>query len=204
MRVLVIILILVCSVPAEAHKEHQKAREAAAKAEAAKTVAHPMSPAVHEAVKEDLERMEAEVAKPWHARLADWVGRIHPFSVHFPLALFPIAWVALILGRRRQQSEPLVRSIVIVAGASSAAAAVLGWLNGGFSFADADPILAWHRWIGTGLGLVGLAVATFSWRNPASAYSRAMVWVLGLVTLASLVQGWLGGALVHGVDHLNW
>jgi hypothetical protein len=33
---------------------------------------------------------------------------------------------------------------------------------------------------------------------------RPMVAALGLVTLALLVQGWLGGAMVHGIRHMNW
>ena len=197
---------------AAAHKEHAKkqAEQAERQKQAERqelgqrTIAHPMSPQVHEAVKDDLERLEAESSRPWTARLLDWVGRLHPFAVHFPLALFPISWVALMLGRRRGDAEPLIRSLIIVAGAAGALAAGLGWINGGFSLVDADPLLLWHRWVGTGLGLAGAAVAFWAWRHRSAAHSRAMVWVLGLVTAALLVQGWLGGALVHGADHLNW
>jgi hypothetical protein len=27
---------------------------------------------------------------------------------------------------------------------------------------------------------------------------------LAVITAAIVVQGWFGGAMVHGVDHLNW
>ncbi|HEX8215208.1 MAG TPA: hypothetical protein VF582_07035 [Allosphingosinicella sp.] len=114
-----------------------------------------MSPQVHEAVKDDLERLETERSKPWAVRMADWIGRLHPFAVHFPLALFPISWVALVLGRRRVDAEPLLRSLIIVAGASAAVASALGWINGGFALAGADPLLLWHRWVGTGLAVAG-------------------------------------------------
>lgn len=205
------------SAPAEAHKDHDKKvaeqarqlkqKQAAAQALAqaqGRTVNHPMSPEVHEAVKEDLERLEAERTKPWAARSLDWVGRLHPLAVHFPLALFPICWVALILGRRRGRSEPLIRSLIVVAGSAAAAASVLGWINGGFSLVDSDPLLLWHRWIGTVLGIAGAAVALWAWRRSSAAHSRAMIWVLGAFTAVLLAQGWLGGALVHGADHLNW
>ena len=203
------------SAPAEAHKDHakkeaEKARllkhaHAQAQAQAqGRTVNHPMSPEVHEAVKDDLERLETESKQTWTARSLDWVGRLHPLAVHFPLALFPISWVALIFGRRRGDAEPLIRSAIIVAGAAAAVAAALGWINGGFSLADADPLLLWHRWLGTGLGMAGAAVALWTWRHRSAAHSRSMVWVLGAITALLLAQGWLGGALVHGADHLNW
>ena len=201
------------AVPSAAHKDHQKKLEAqaaaAAKAtEAAPTdgnlVAHPMSPAVHEAVKKDIAKLEAEAALPVHERLLDWFGRIHPFAVHFPLALFPVAWVAVILARRRGEAADLLRSLIIVAGSAGALAALLGWFNAGWSLADKDLLLLWHRWLGTGIGLAGAAIALWAWRRASAPTSRLAIWSLGFITAALLVQGWIGGALIHGIDHLNW
>lgn len=193
---------LALAAPAAAHKGDSHGTEQSAPTGAA--VEHPMSQRVHEAVKDDLARLEAEASRPWHQRLLDWIGRLHPFAVHFPIALFPVAWVALILGRRRGDSQPLVRAIVVVAGASAVLAAGLGWLDAGFLLADADPVLLWHRWIGTGLGVAGAAAAILAWRRPAAARSAVLTWSLGAVTAVLMVQGWLGGALVHGIDHLAW
>ena len=198
------LLLLATVVPAAAHKGHQN-KNAEQGATAPRTVPHPMSPAVHEAVKEDLERIEAEAAKPPMKRTIDWMGRIHPFAVHFPLALFPIAWVALVLARRRdREPDATVRALVVVAGGAGVLAALLGWINGGWTLSDADPVLAAHRWLGTLLGLGGGALAYWAWRGVASMKRAVMVWALGLVTLALLVQGWLGAALIHGIDHLAW
>jgi len=210
LRTLFVALLLLmgsgCAPPAAAHKEHEKNKvEQASTAQGqGRTVAHPMSPEVHEAVKDDLERLEAGHRRPWHVRLIDWVGRVHPFAVHFPLALFPISWIALLLGRRRGAAEPLLRALIIVAGASAAVASVLGWLNAGFSLVDADPLLLWHRWLGTGLGIAGAAIGFWSWRHLSAARSGTMAWVLGLITALLLAQGWLGAALIHGADHMNW
>jgi uncharacterized membrane protein len=201
----ILALLLIAALPdgAAAHKEHRKEKteQASASSSAGATVNHPMSPQVHAAG--DLAQLEGEAAKSWTSRLVDWIGRTHPFAVHFPLALFPIAWIALLLGRRRGDTEPLVRSLIVVAGASSAIAGALGWLNGGLVLADPDPLLMWHRWLGTVLGLGGAGVAIWSWRRASAAHSRAMVRVLGVTTLLLLVQGWIGGALVHGIDHMN-
>ena len=189
-----------------AHKEHREENVAATAVPSPSigVVLHPMSEAVHEGTREELAALEAEAARSWHERLLDWLGRVHPFAVHFPLALFPVAWIALILARRRGDAPDLIRSLIVVAGASASLAAVLGWLDGGFLLADRDPILRFHRWTGTALGLAGLAVASWAWRSPSAVESRAMTSTLGAITLALLVQGWLGGALIHGVDHLNW
>lgn len=216
-RLLLALLLVGASLaPASAHKDHaKKMAEAAAAAEAAEkgagaakapapAVVHTMSPAVHEAVKNDIAELEEEAAKPVHLRLIDWLGRTHPFLVHFPLALFPVALVSLALARRRGSPTDVIRSLIVVGGVASALAALLGWFNAGFQLGDADPLLAWHRWIGTALGAVGAALAAWSWRSEASVNSRPMLWSLALVTVALLVQGWIGGALIHGIDHLNW
>lgn len=198
--------------PAAAHKDHQKkveeaARKAAEDAAASapgNVVMHPMSPQVHEAVKDELAALEGEASLAPHERLLDWLGRIHPFSVHFPLALFPVSFVALVMARRRGSEVDLIRALIVVAGAAAAGAAVLGWLNAGTPAADKDALLVWHRWIGTALGVAGAGIALWSWRSVSAVNRRAMLWLLGSITLVLLVQGWIGGALIHGIDHLNW
>lgn len=205
---LVLLLAGTLSGPVAAHKKHPQQAHAepgrAGQAEADRVVPHPMSPAVHEAVKGDLAKLEEEAALPVHERLLDWLGRIHPFAVHFPLALFPISWVALILARRRGDTVDVIRSLIIVAGASGVVAAILGWFNAGLATSDKDPLMLWHRWLGTAIALIGAVLACWAWRRASAANSRLMVSGLGLLTLALLVQGWFGGALIHGIDHLNW
>ena len=212
--ILALLLAASAFAPAAAHKDHQKkmaeaaaaakAEEKAARPPADAAVAHPMSPAVHEAIKEDVAKLEAEAALPVHRRLLDWLGRIHPFAVHFPLALFPVSWLALILARRRGGATDVIRALIIVAGASAAGAALLGWFNAGPALVDKDPLLHWHRWLGTGIALVGSVLAAWAWRRPSATNSRLMVPLLAALSLALLVQGWFGGALIHGIDHLNW
>jgi uncharacterized membrane protein len=159
---------------------------------------------VHEAVKKDIAALEEEAAKPVPARLLDWLGRLHPFAVHFPLALFPVALVALIMARRRGSALDVIRALIVVGGAAAAGAALLGWFNAGFQLGDKDDLLAWHRWLGTAIGLVGAGLAIWVWRSLAAVNSRRIVWSLAAITLALLVQGWIGGALIHGIDHLAW
>lgn len=189
--------------PAAAHENHMQEQLD----EAGPANGDSNAPAsMREAMGEHREAMEraSNADRPWPVRLLNWLGRMHPFAVHFPIALFPIAWLALIFVRRRSEPTELIRVLIIVAGAAAVVAATLGWLDGGLLLADRNPIKLWHRWTGTGLGLTGAFVAVWAWRRREAVNSRAMVIVLGLVTLVLLAQGWLGGALVHGIRHMNW
>jgi uncharacterized membrane protein len=188
---------------AEAHKNHQQ--EKVEENETAAAPAPGMTPgAMHERMEEHMEDMEEARPQTFSARLMSWVGRTHPFAVHFPIALFPVSLIALILARRRGEAVELIRALIIVAGGAAVIAGALGWLTGGFVLVDRDAIQLWHRWIGTGLAVAGGALALWAWRRRDAVNSTGMVVALSLVTLALLVQGWLGAALVHGMDHMNF
>jgi uncharacterized membrane protein len=160
--------------------------------------------AMHEMMEGHAEAMEEARPKTFSERLMSWIGRTHPFAVHFPIALFPVALIALILARGRGETVELIRALIIVAGAASVVAAVLGWFTGGFVLVDTDAVLLWHRWIGTGLAVIGGGVALWALRRRDAVYGRGMVIALSAITLILLVQGWLGAALVHGMDHMNF
>ena len=193
-------VVALSSTPGVAHKDHE---EQASKAEVAgPQVTTPG--AMHEMMEEHAEAMEEEAQKTFPQRLMSWVGRTHPFAVHFPIALFPVALVALILARRRGETVELIRALIIVAGAASVIAGVLGWFTGGFVLLDTDWVHLWHRWIGTTLAVMGASVAIWALRHRGSVYGRKMVLSLSVITVFLLVQGWLGAALVHGMDHMRF
>lgn len=206
----VIVLLVVAvasfsSVPGAAHKDHDRKTAAA---QVAAGQAHPppaITPgAMHGQMEGHAEPAEAKAPKTISERLMNWVGRTHPFAVHFPIALFPVALVALILARRRGETVELIRALIVVAGAASVIAGVLGWLTGGWAIAADDAVHFWHRWLGTALALSGGAVAVWAYRQRASVFGNGMVAALAAITLLLLVQGWLGAALVHGMDHMNF
>lgn len=202
---LVAMLLALPSSPGLAHKDHNKveAAEEAANAQTARPRAGTPG-AMHEMMEEHAESMEEQRPKTFSERLMSWIGRTHPFAVHFPIALFPVALVALVLARRRGETVELIRALIVVAGAASVIAAVLGWFTGGFVLVDADAVQLWHRWLGTGLAVIGGGVAVWALRRRSSVNSRGMVAALSGITLILLVQGWLGAALVHGMDHMNF
>jgi uncharacterized membrane protein len=186
------------STPAVGHENHQKAKAQGAQPSQAK-----VSPsAMQEGMEEHMDAMEAQAPKSFPERLVSWFGRMHPFAVHFPIALFPVALVALVLARRRGETVELIRALIVVAGIGSVIAAVLGWLNGGLTVSDTDTVLMLHRWLGTALGLLGGALAWWAWRRRASVHSGRMVAALGAIVALLLVQGFLGASVTHGMEHM--
>ena len=196
--------------PASAHEQHKKQQQVAAQQGAAMkqraAAAGEMSPEqMHEAMGEMMmepprDRSQMSLAE----RLLDWLGRAHPIIVHFPIAFFPAALFTAIVGRRRPAFSAPVQFLVVAGGIIAPVSALLGWFNGGWTLTDADPLLAVHRWLGTGIGIGGLLLAIWAWRRPWDDRGTGMILALTLMTIAIAVQGWFGGALVHGAEHLNW
>ena len=136
------------------------------------------------------------------ARLLDWLGRLHPIIVHFPIAFFPAALFTAIVGRRRPAFAAPVQFLVVAGGIIAPVAAVFGWLDA--MNADPDRLLTVHRWLGTAIGFGGLGLAIWALRRPDQNRGLAMLIGLSVMTVAIVVQGWFGGAMVHGIDHMNW
>jgi hypothetical protein len=190
---LVLLLALAAVSPGAAHRDHGNEAQQVEAAVAAEAGI-------------DTEASDAPAAGPppprsVAARALDWTGRLHPFAVHFPIALFPVAWVLLLLARRRGGDTDLVRSLVVVGSGFAIVGAALGWILGGLPAADPDWLHIAHRWLGTAIGLAGGLLGVAALRRP---MGRGMAVALGVMTLALLVQGWMGAALGHGIDHLNW
>lgn len=194
--------------PVSAHKDHKAKEEAAQRAAAAgpgqtAPMAHDMAMPDHGAMMADAH--EAEGPPPaFGARLVDWLGRFHPMLVHFPIAFLPAALFTALVGRRRPGFAAPVQFLVVTAGVTAPFAMLSGWLSGGFALGSDDWILQTHRWLGTGIGLGAVVLAVFAIKRPGQDRGSAMIAGLSILTAAILVQGWLGGALVHGADHLNW
>ena len=187
--------------PAFAHKDHHKkpvAAEQAAAPGAASQSQPAAAPPAGMAEEQPVDRSNMSTM----GRLFDWLGRLHPIIVHFPIAFFPAALFTAIVGRRRPAFAAPVQFLVVAGGIIAPVAALLGWLDA--MAADPDPLLTVHRWLGTGIGIGSLGLAFWALRRPEAYRGRAMLAALTVITAAIAVQGWYGGAMVHGADHLNW
>lgn len=198
--------------PAWGHKDH-KAKQEAAQYEAERAADVPSQlagPMTHDpSMPGHTEPMAAmteteEPPQSFAARLLDWLGRFHPMLVHFPIAFIPAALFTAIVGRKRPGFAKPVQFLVVTAGATAPFATLSGWLSGGFQLGLDDWVMQSHRWLGTGIGIGTLALGIFAFRRPEQDRGIGIIVGLSILTAAILVQGWFGGALVHGVDHLNW
>uniref|UniRef100_UPI003704CCDE DUF2231 domain-containing protein n=2 Tax=Sphingomonas TaxID=13687 RepID=UPI003704CCDE len=158
----------------------------------------------------DMGGMHEETAnknKSFGERLVSWLGRLHTMVIHFPIAMFIGAFGLELFGLwRRNRDYQHVAHIMLVVGALGAiAAAFLGWFAGGFYLTDRNPILMTHRWLGTSIAVFGVVLAWMAARHrKGPERSRSLYWVvLGLMTLAISIQGFLGGTFMHGgINHL--
>ncbi|WP_265587201.1 DUF2231 domain-containing protein [Sphingomicrobium arenosum] len=137
-------------------------------------------------------------------RTLDWLGRLHPALVHFPLALFPMALLAALLSRRRMALRETARFLLVAGAISAPVAALVGWLGAVPTWWDLDPVVAWHRWLGTAIALIALPLGWLAWRRPDRIAATPMLCFLAAFCVLLLVQGWLGGSMIHGLDHLAW
>lgn len=198
--------------PASAHKDH-KAKQEAAQLEAQRAAAGATgqtAPMAHDpAMPGHAEAMASmaradDLPQSFIARLLDWLGRFHPMLVHFPIAFIPAALFTAVVGGRRPAFAKPVQFLVVTAGVTAPFAMLSGWLGGGFALGLDDWVMQSHRWLGTGIGLGAFALGVFALKRPEQDRGSGMIVGLSILTAAILVQGWFGGALVHGVDHLNW
>jgi uncharacterized membrane protein len=205
-----ILLLMTLSTPVAAHKEHKKKQAVTEQlvqggARAGEPAAMQVGPtAAHAQMGEMMEEKEVRLQMSTTDRLLDWLGRLHPVIVHFPIAFFPAALFTAVIGRRRPAFAAPVQFLVIAGGTIGSIAAVLGWFDGGFDFTTDDMLLHWHRWLGTAIGLGSLGLGIWAWRRPEAIRGAGMIVGLSLITAAIVVQAWFGGAMVHGIDHLDW
>lgn len=196
------------SAPALAHKEHKKTpaqTEQVAPAPGAVqngVVAAGEANAIP-AQMGDMDGMDMEMDRSkmtFLERLLGWLGRLHPLAVHFPIAFFPAALLTAVVGRRRPAFSAPVQFLVVAGGIFAPLAAAAGWLAG--MSADPEPILTYHRWLGVAIGLSGAGLGIWAWKRPWEDRGAGMIIALTIMTIAIAVQGFLGAAVTHGMDHL--
>ena len=211
-RLLLSLLVLASiglSVPASAHKDRKKKaaaeqvqQQASPGAGNAAAMQHPTT-AMHGQMGEMMDDKEqAPQPSSFATRLLDWLGRLHPVIVHFPIAFFPAALFTALVGRRRPAFAAPVQFLVVAGGIIAPIAAVLGWLDA--AGAEPNSLLTVHSWLGTAIGAAALGLAVWAWRKPGQDRGLPMIAALAAITAALVVQGWYGGAMVHGIEHLSW
>ena len=199
----------ILSAPAAAHKKHKEPDQRQTElnqtspAQGSAALQPGTATAEHGSMGEMMGEAEMDRSSmSFGARLLDWLGRLHPVIVHFPIAFFPAALFTAIVGRRRPAFAAPVQFLVVASGIIAPIAAILGWFDA--MGAEPSQLLTVHRWLGSAIGVGALALAIWALRKPERDRSTAAIVALSVMTTAIVVQGWFGGALVHGMDHMNW
>jgi uncharacterized membrane protein len=154
------------------------------------------------------ERDPAE--RPLAERIWAFQGFFHPATVHFPIALFLLGAVFVVLGWKWPSVGTQIPAACLIVGAlTSVASTAMGWSfaveqgYGSWSKVDFDSEAFWHRWSGvivTALSVVFAIVALMALRRESPKLNR--FWKSGLLVVALLVGlvGHQGGELSYGKD----
>ena len=78
-------------------------------------------------------------------------------------------------------------------------AALFEWIHTGLWYGG-DAAMQWHRWTGTALALIAPLAAWLVSRDNRTPLRILLFGIAGAV----LVQGYLGGELAHGPNHLGF
>jgi uncharacterized membrane protein len=152
----------------------------------------------------------APVMPTWK-RAIRWIGRFHPVSTHFPVALMYVAVLAEAFAwwTRRESWLQTVRFLVVLGALGAMATASLGWINASFTsyVGSSVAILKWHRWLGTLTAIwtvVCAVLVVIAECREGSAERQRFRGALLIGAALVGVTGFLGSALIYGLDHYSW
>lgn len=217
LSIFALLVALVLAVPLSAHEGHQKnmsdeemimmeagptdvgdmdAADHAASPGANPSVAYPaqaMTPA---------QVMQQRIEENRLSSLGDLISRLHPAVVHFPIALLLLAGIAEVAMKWSPSVglQTIVRLLVAFGTIGAIIAVLFGWFAGGWRLVDQSANLAIHRWNGTAIAVLGIAAWTLAVRDGGRTRLRIF---LAIIAAAILVQGYYGGEMARGPNHLG-
>ena len=126
--------------------------------------------------------------------------RLHPATVHFPIALLLMAALTELIAIARPSAGLFggVRVMVWGGAVGAIVAAGFGWAHTGL-WLGGDTTMQWHRWTGTTLAIAAPVAALLSFRENRLAF-RVLLFAIAATLFA---QGYWGGELAHGPGHLG-
>jgi len=153
--------------------------------------------------------VEIEPPKGFVRKSMRWLGRFHPPSVHFPIALLTAAAIAEILGlaTRNRAHDAIVRYCLWLGALTATGAGTLGWFLAGFRLTDTSWVLTTHRWLGTStVAFAALVLLLCEASRREDCWKTRICFRVTLFTIAGLVTatGFFGGAVVNGLNHYAW
>src|SRR5690606_35859825 len=147
----------------------------------------------------------AEDAGPFW--LWQFMGRLHPLAVHFPVGLLLFAAVLEFFTIKNFNSKfrPGINLLVYVGAFSAVLAAILGWVLATGEDYGGDT-LAIHQWTGIATAILGTITFLLLLRVERKNLMNQVKWYRGILFFTALgvsVAGHLGASLTHGDDYLT-
>jgi hypothetical protein len=141
------------------------------------------------------------------SRLAVLAGRFHILTIHFPIALLAAASMAELgcIFLRRPAPLRTVNFCLALGAAAAVLSAALGWLHASYHPGEPADLLAWHRWLGTAVGIMAPTVAFAAARDARAGARRVWIrWSIVALGILAGAAGHFGGLLVHGRNFLSF
>ena len=212
-----LLVALVLAVPISAHEAHKKnmSDEEMVMMEAGPTdvgdmhtVDHDASPGADPNVADPAQTMtpaqvmQQRIEENRLSSLGDLISRLHPAVVHFPIALLLLAGMAEVAMKWSPSVslQSIVRLLLAFGTIGAIIAVLFGWFAGGWRLDDQSSNLAIHRWNGTAIAVLGIAAWTLAVRDGGRTRLRIL---LAIIAAAILVQGYYGGEMARGPNHLG-
>jgi len=155
--------------------------------------------------------VESKPKVPFWRHALRWIGHFHPVSTHIPVGMMLVAVLAEALAwwTRRDSWLQTVRFLVVLAALGGIAAATLGWINAYFATYTGQlvQVLWWHRWLGTSTAVwatICAALVMISECKEGSPERQRFRGALIVGAILVSVSGFLGSALIYGLDHYAW
>jgi uncharacterized membrane protein len=139
--------------------------------------------------------------------LWQFLGRLHPMVVHFPIALLLFgAFLELFtIGKYQSKLRPGINLMVMAGAGSVVIAAVFGLLLANNEAVEGD-LLDLHRWLGIGSAIFSVGVLYFLnqiGKKKQTAKIKAYRTVLFIGAIAVGFSGHFGASLTHGENFLT-
>ncbi|MGK6350043.1 DUF1549 domain-containing protein [Parapedobacter sp. DT-150] len=136
----------------------------------------------------------------------EFLGRLHPLMVHFPVTLLLIGAIMELATLRKFESQlrPGIRWMVFLGAGSAAFAVLFGWLLASSGDYGGDTFIL-HQWTGWATAILGAAAALLLWfivNKHTYGLIRVYRGVLFLTAMGIFIAGHYGGSLTHGQDYL--
>ncbi len=128
-------------------------------------------------------------------------GRMHPFVLHFPIALLVLyIFSSLFIPPHQKKERTLLRHLLLVTALTSAITALIGLFLSNEEGYD-TAALQWHKWSGT---IVSLLTCGWYYCSPWLERKKIVSWLVTLVAFAAvIVTGHEGAGITHGKDFLT-